>query len=140
MVRSQEGSLDKTLLTLGSFFLVDILDKVRYNTHMLKHKGANMRKVTAVHFLQLQRLMLSTTESYINCFADEQSDSTSLTMYADDVAYNINALVAFNASKDAQALHDSIMYQDTLVREYYISVLLYIERNKLIDKRNFCCS
>jgi hypothetical protein len=98
-----------------------------------------MRKVTAVHFLQIQRLMLSTTESYINCFADEQSDSTSLTMYADDVAYNINALVQFNKSKDVQALHNSIMYQDTLVREYYIEVLRYIESNKLINSNKFCC-
>ena len=62
-----------------------------------------------------------------------------INMYAEDVAHNVNALVAFNATKDAQALHDSIMLQDTLVREYYISVLLYIERNKLINKRNFCC-
>jgi hypothetical protein len=98
-----------------------------------------MRKVTAVHFLQIQRLMLSTTESYINTFADEQSDSSALDMYATDVQHNINALVAFNKNKDAQALHDSIMLQDTLVREYYISVLLYIERNKLISKANFCC-
>lgn len=98
-----------------------------------------MRKVTAVHFLQLQRLMLSTTESYINCFADEQSDSTSLSMYADDVAYNINALVQFNKNKDVQALHSSIMRQDTLVREYYISVLRYIEENSLINSNRFCC-
>jgi hypothetical protein len=98
-----------------------------------------MRKVTAVHFLQLQRLMLSTTENYINTFADEQSDSSSLTMYADDVAYNINALVQFNKNKDVQALHSSIMRQDTLVREYYISVLRYIENNKLINSNMFCC-
>jgi len=99
-----------------------------------------MRKVTAVHFLQLQRLMLSTTESYINTFADAQSDSSALSMYADDVAYNINALVQFNKSKDAQALHNSIMYQDTLVREYYIEVLQYIESNKLINSNLFCCT
>ena len=99
-----------------------------------------MRKVTAVHFLQLQRLMLSTTESYINTFADAQSDSSALSMYADDVAYNINALVQFNKSKDAQALHNSIMYQDTLVREYYISVLRYIENNNLVNSNMFCCT
>jgi hypothetical protein len=98
-----------------------------------------MRKVTAVHFLQIQRLMLSTTENYINTFADAQSDSSALTMYADDVAYNINALVQFNKNKDAQQLHDSIMYQDTLVREYYYSVLHYIERNSLINSNKFCC-
>jgi hypothetical protein len=98
-----------------------------------------MRKVTAVHFLKLQRLMLSTTESYINCFADAQSDSGQLSMYADDVQHNINALVQFNKNKDAQQLHDSIMGQDTLVREYYIDVLRYIEENSLINSNRFCC-
>ena len=99
-----------------------------------------MRKVTAVHFLKIQRLMLKTTEDYINTFVTDGDDSSSLSMYADDVAYNINALVAFNKNKDAQALHNSIMYQDTLVREYYISVLRYIESNKLINSNMFCCS
>ena len=93
----------------------------------------------AKHMLKINTLMLKTTESYINTFVSEDEDASSISMYAEDVAYNVNALVAFNATKDVQALHDSIMLQDTLVREYYISVLLYIERNKLINKRNFCC-
>ena len=93
----------------------------------------------AKHMLKINNLMLKTTESYINTFVSEDEDASSISMYAEDVAHNVNALVAFNATKDAQALHDSIMLQDTLVREYYISVLLYIERNKLINKRNFCC-
>jgi hypothetical protein len=45
----------------------------------------------------------------------------------------------FTQTKDAQVLHDSIMYNDTLVREYYIEVLRYIENNNLISTRNFCC-
>jgi hypothetical protein len=98
-----------------------------------------MRKVTAVHFLKIQFLMLKTTEDYINTFVTSTDDSTSLSMYADDVAYNTNALVAFNKNKDAQALHSSIMGQDTLVREYYISVLRYIEENSLINSNRFCC-
>ena len=93
----------------------------------------------AKHMLKINTLMLKTTESYISTFVSEDEDASSISMYAEDVAHNVNALVAFNATKDAQALHDSIMLQDTLVREYYISVLLYIERNKLINKRNFCC-
>ena len=93
----------------------------------------------AKHMLKINTLMLKTTESYINTFVNDEDDVSSISMYAEDVAHNVNALVAFNATKDAQALHDSIMLQDTLVREYYISVLLYIERNKLINKRNFCC-
>ena len=91
------------------------------------------------HVIVINNLMLKTTESYINTFVSEDEDASSISMYAEDVARAANALVAFNASNDAQALHDSIMYWDTIVREYYIAVLLYIERNKLIDKRNFCC-
>jgi len=91
------------------------------------------------HIIVINNLMLKTTESYINTFVSEDEDASSISMYTDDVAHAVNALVAFNASNDVQALHDSIMLQDTLVREYYISVLLYIERNKLINKRNFCC-
>jgi len=91
------------------------------------------------HIIVINNLMLKTTESYINTFVSEDEDASSISMYADDIAHNVNALVAFNASKDASALHNSIIMQDTLVREYYISVLLYIERNKLINKRDFCC-
>ena len=91
------------------------------------------------HVIVINNLMLKTTESYINTFVSEDEDASSISMYAEDVARAANALVAFNASNDAQALHNSIMLQDTIVREYYIAVLLYIERNKLIDKRNFCC-
>jgi hypothetical protein len=93
----------------------------------------------AKHAIAINNLMLKTTESYINTFVSEDEDAGSISMYAEDVAHNVNALVNFNATKDVQALHDSIMLQDTLVREFYISVLLYIERNKLISKANFCC-
>jgi hypothetical protein len=93
----------------------------------------------AKHVIVINNLMLKTTESYINTFVSEDEDASSISMYAEDVAHNVNALVAFNTSKDASALHNSIMMQDTLVREYYIDILLYIERNKLINKRNFCC-
>jgi len=98
-----------------------------------------MRKINSTHKLAINTLVLKTTEDYISTFVNDDSNKSNLTMYADDVAHNVNALVAFNASKDASALHNSIIMQDTLVREYYISVLLYIERNKLINKRDFCC-
>ena len=91
------------------------------------------------HTVKINTLMLKTIENYVNTFVSEDEDASSISMYAEDVARAANALVAFNADNDAQALHDSIMLQDTIVREYYIAVLLYIERNKLIDKRNFCC-
>ena len=99
-----------------------------------------MQKANNKHVIVINNLMLKTTESYINTFVSEDEDASSISMYTEDVAHNVNALVNFNATKDVQALHDSIMLQDTLVREYYIAVLLYIESNKLINKRNFCCS
>ena len=99
-----------------------------------------MPKVNSKHVIVINNLMLKTTESYINTFVSEDEDVSSISMYTEDVAHAVNAVVAFNATKDAQALHDSIKEQDTLVREYYYAVLKYIESNKLIDKRNFCCS
>jgi hypothetical protein len=93
----------------------------------------------AKHVVIINTLLLKTMESYINTFVRNSEDSGSISMYAEDVAYAANALVAFNASKDASALHNSIMMQDTLVREYYIDILLYIERNKLINSNMFCC-
>jgi len=98
-----------------------------------------MRKVSAVNFLEINRLMLKTTESYINCFVNGDADIPSLKMYTDDVAHNIAALSAFNNSKDASVLHNSIMYQDTLVREFYYSVLKYIEDNELIPSEEYTC-
>lgn len=99
-----------------------------------------MRKANNTQVIAINKLMLNTTESYVNTFVnDDESDVTSLTMYADDVAHNINALVAFNATKDAEALHNSIMLQDTLVREYYYNVLVYIETNMLVPANMCAC-
>ena len=96
-----------------------------------------MRKLTAKHTAQINVLLLKTTEEYINCFVTDKKDLYS--MYAEDVAHNVNALVQFNADNNVQALHNAIMQQDTIVREYYIAVLQYIEDNALISANNFCC-
>ena len=99
-----------------------------------------MRKANNTQVVAINKLMLKTTESYVNTFVNnDESDVSSLQMYAFDVAHNINALVAFNATKDAEALHESIMQQDTLVREYYYNVLVYIETNKLVPANMCAC-
>jgi hypothetical protein len=99
-----------------------------------------MRKLTSAHIAQINKLMFVTTNSYIDIFCLTAPIHTeNFSMYATDVQHNINALVNFNATKDVQALHDSIMLQDTLVREYYIDVLRYIENTKLIPADNYCC-
>jgi UDP-N-acetyl-D-mannosaminuronic acid transferase (WecB/TagA/CpsF family) len=95
-----------------------------------------MQKLTAKHIAQINVLLLKTTEEYINTFVNEEDISN---MYATDVAHNVNALVQFNKDKDVLALHKAIIMQDTLVREFYISVLLYIEDNALISANKYCC-
>jgi hypothetical protein len=84
--------------------------------------------------------MLNTTAEYINCFAKDESDIDQFKMYTGDIAHNIAALSVFNTTLDTEVLHDNIMRQDTLVREFYITVLLYIENNKLIPANMFACS
>jgi hypothetical protein len=49
-------------------------------------------------------------------------------------------LDVFNTTLNAELLHNNIIYQDTLVREFYYSVLKYIEDNKLIPSNMFACS
>jgi hypothetical protein len=95
-----------------------------------------MQKLTAKHIAQINVLLLKTTEQYINVFVNDEDISN---MYATDVAHNVNALVQFNKDKDVLALHKAIIMQDTLVREFYISVLLYIEDNALISANKYCC-
>jgi hypothetical protein len=92
------------------------------------------------HIVAINQLMLNTTAEYINCFAKDETDIEQFKMYTSDVAHNIAALDVFNTTLNAETLHDNILRQDTLVREFYITVLLYIENNKLIPANMFACS
>jgi hypothetical protein len=103
-----------------------------------------MRKLKPADILQINMLMLKTTEDYISFSTTQYGEHTPVTAdnlkySAEDIQRNINALVQFNIDLNAQQLHDSIMRQDTFVREYYIEVLRYIEENKLIKSNMFCC-
>ena len=96
-------------------------------------------KLTSTNLLDINTIMLNTIADYINTFAKDADSVSSLQMYADDVAHNVTALQNFNTTHDAQQLHNAIMLQDTLVREYFYTTLKYIEVNNLISKENFCC-
>ncbi len=91
------------------------------------------------HVQAINLLMQARIAKYINTFVTADSDVTSLQMYADDVVHNATALQNFNNTKDATALHNAIMLQDTLVREYFYTVLKYIESNKLVSADMFAC-
>ena len=48
------------------------------------------------------------------------------------------ALHTFVLTKNVEQLQDSIMTQDTFVREYYADTLRYLEDNFLVIN-NYCC-
>jgi len=103
-----------------------------------------MRKLSPAHKLQINMLVLKTTQDYIDFSTTQHGVNFPITVdnlqfHTLDIQYNINALVAFNTDNNVQQLHDSIMQQDTFVREYYIEVLQYIESNNLIPSNAFCC-
>jgi hypothetical protein len=99
-----------------------------------------MRKTNKTDIANINVIMLRTIANYASfCARDDERDISSLQMYADDVQHNAAALQAFNSTKNAQALHDSIMRQDTFVREYFIETLRYIENNALIPTNRYCC-
>ena len=103
-----------------------------------------MRKLKQADILQINMLMLKTTEDFITFSTTQYGIHFPITAdklkYSTlDIQHNINALVQFNADNNVQQLHDNIMRQDTFVREYYIATLQYIEENKLIPNNMFCC-
>ena len=103
-----------------------------------------MRKLTPAHKLAINTLVLKTTQDYIDFSTTQHGVNFPITVdnlqfSTLDLQHNINALAAFNKDNNVQNLHNSIMQQDTFVREYYIEVLQYIESNKLIPSNAFCC-
>jgi hypothetical protein len=97
-----------------------------------------MNTITPDNIAKINFLMLKTTQEYIDSFVTDVNDSNYI-MYTMDVQHNINALAQFNSDNNVQNLHENIMRQDTLVREYYIETLRYIENNKLISSNRYCC-
>jgi len=97
-----------------------------------------MRKLTALHFHNTKTAMRNAIVQYANAYLANETDNSMLQMYAEDIANANEALAQFIATRDAAQLHSAIMYYDTAVREEFISVLLYIEQNKLIAAEDFC--
>ena len=106
---------------------------------MLNKKEIKLRKVTKTQAVAINKLMLPliNTVAYIN---EDENDLGMFKMYASDIAHNVSALCAFNTTLDAEALHYSIMRQDTMPREHFYTVLQYIEDNALIKANAFCCN
>jgi hypothetical protein len=111
-----------------------------YNTRLHTKKELHtMRKITAKNKTAIIQLMFKTTADYINTFCIEDIDAFNASMYIGDIAYNTNALNNFIKDNNALNLHNAIMQQDTIVREFYYTTLKYIEDNNLIPLNMFTC-
>lgn len=98
-----------------------------------------MQKLTKQHKLAIINTMFADLASYVNIYCTNHKDVDNTNMYCTDIVHNTNALDVFNATNNVQQLHESIMLQDTLVREHFINTLRYIEENNLISPRYFAC-
>ena len=97
-----------------------------------------MAKVSKAHAVAINKLMIPLINT-VAFFNQNETDLNYFKMCVGDIAHNIAALDVFNNTLDAEKLHDSIMYQDTLPREHFYAVLKYIEDNKLIPANAFTC-
>ena len=98
-----------------------------------------MAKVSKTHAVAINKIMLPLIKT-VAYFDANETDLSMFKMYVGDVAHNIAALQVFNDTLDAAQLHNSIMYQDTLPREHFYDVLVYIEKNGLIPAKMYTCS
>ena len=99
--------------------------------------NTTMQKLTVTHIANINHLMLNTISTYIKQY---NIANTYDPLVITDVLHNTYALHKFNNTKNVQQLHTAIIAQDTLVREYFVNVLQYIENNNLIAASKFCCS
>lgn len=98
-----------------------------------------MRKLTVLHYTQIVYAMRNSIVKYTNAYLAKEADDTMLQMYAEDIS-NANELLAqFVATRDAAQLHNAIVSFDTAVREEFVDVLLYIERNRLVAEDECVC-
>ena len=98
-----------------------------------------MQKLTKQHKLAIINTMFADLASYVNIYCTDNKDVDNTNMYCGDIVHNTNALDEFFKTNNVQQLHESIMLQDTLVREHFINTLRYIEENNLISPRYFAC-
>jgi len=96
-----------------------------------------MQKLTVTHITNINHLMLNTISTYIKQY---NIANTYDPLLITDTLHNTYALHKFNSTKNVLQLHNAIIAQDTLVREYFVNVLSYIENNNLIPANKFCCS
>jgi hypothetical protein len=97
-----------------------------------------MSKANKTQAIAINKLMLPLIAT-VGLFSTDENDLGMFKMYAGDVAHNASALEEFNKTLNAKRLHETIMYQDTMPREHFYKVLVYIEKQGLIPATECAC-
>jgi hypothetical protein len=95
-----------------------------------KATKADVATIVAIMQADLARYVQLTKTAY----ADNIADDTYITeLHYDDIVYNYNALLQFMQDKDTVQLCNTLIKQDTAVREFFYKTIFYATDNKLYD-------
>jgi hypothetical protein len=102
-----------------------------------KTQGAYMRKLTQKHYINIIAITSATLQQYaefcLRCTKDADNCVESNAQHIEDILYMQTALNNFIKDKNVEQLQDSIMTQDTFVREYFVDTLQYVEDELLVS-------
>lgn len=88
-----------------------------------------MRKLTKQQFNDIVTVLREDIADYValtkTVFTNDNGDVCELQY--DDIVYVNKVLVDFMLDKDVQKLYEALLYQDTFVREKFLSVMRYCE-------------
>ena len=95
-----------------------------------KATKADVATIVAIMQADLARYVQLTKTAY----ADNIADDTYITeLHYDDIVYNYNALLQFMQDKDTVQLCNTLIKQDTAVREFFYKTIFYATDNNLYD-------
>ena len=95
-----------------------------------KATKADVATIVAIMQDDLARYVQLTKTAYADNFAD---DTYITELHYDDIVYNYNALLQFMQDKDTVQLCNTLIKQDTAVREFFYKTIFYATDNKLYD-------
>jgi len=95
-----------------------------------------VKKATKADVATIVAIMQDDLASYAQltktAYADNIANNTYITeMHYDDIVYNYNALLQFMQDKDTVQLCNTLIKQDTIVREHFYKTVHYATDNYL---------
>jgi hypothetical protein len=95
-------------------------------------------KLTQKHYINIIAITSATLQQYadfaLRCAKEDSVNNCveSNAQHIEDILYVQTALNNFIKDKNIEQLQDSVMTQDTFVREYFVDTLQYVEDNNLV--------